>query len=196
MVQEKKNRLITIVWYGAICLIAALCISCNKNPKDIQKVVNYTGPLIESENIETRYSDSSRLKIKLKAPKQLEMQNGNRVFPNGVDMEFYNETGVVTSTLTANSGIYFKEENTYNVKGNVIIRNLEKKEQLNTEELNWDPETKKVNTDKQVRIETPDQLLTGMGLDATQDFSYYKIRQVQVIKDLDIEEEDGEYEEE
>src|SRR6478735_7603250 len=116
MVQEKKSRLKATIWTGGFILLFVICLSCNKTQK-VVNIVQYKGPAIESDNIETRYSDSSKLKIKLRAPKQLELQNGNRVFPNGVKMEFYGEKGEITSTLSANSGIYYKDENYYNVKG-------------------------------------------------------------------------------
>ena len=139
-------------------------------------IETYQGPVMEVDNIETLYSDSTVLRIRLKAPKQIELQNGDREFPNGVYVEFFDEKGKKTSNLKANSGVYYKEQNSYKVTGNVIIKNLVEEKTMKTEELNWFPATKKVSTEKFIRIETPDQILTGEGLDAAEDFSNYKIR--------------------
>lgn len=158
-----------------ISIVAMLCFSSCFKDQSHDTVVNYEGPFVELDNVETFYSDSAVLRMKLKAPKQLELQNGNREFPNGLYIEFYDEGGIKSSTLTSNSGTYKKEENIYVVRGNVIIVNLEEKKRLNTEELFWNPETKKVNTNKFIRIESPEEILTGTGLDATQDFSSYTI---------------------
>jgi hypothetical protein len=62
------------------------------------------------------------------------------------------------------------------VRGNVIVRNLQKGETLNTEELSWKPETKKIFTEKFVTITTADEILKGEGLDAMQDMTHYRIR--------------------
>jgi LPS export ABC transporter protein LptC len=62
------------------------------------------------------------------------------------------------------------------VRGNVIVKSLDKGQTLNTEELNWKPETKTVYTEKFVTITTAEEILKGEGLDAAQDLSRYKIR--------------------
>lgn len=158
-------------------------------------IETYQGPVMEVENVETLYSDSTVLRIRLKAPKQIELQNGDREFPNGVYVEFYDESGKMTSTLTANSATFYKEKNSYKVLGNVIIKNLEEQKTLKTEELNWFPDKQKVNTDKFIRIETPDQILTGEGLDAREDFSSYKIRKPKGVFTPEEESEDDDEEE-
>ncbi|MBX9850337.1 MAG: LPS export ABC transporter periplasmic protein LptC [Cytophagaceae bacterium] len=161
----------TIFFIGLFGLAFSSCFK-DQSP---DAIVTYNGPFMELNNIETLYSDSAVLRVKLKAARQIELQNGDRTFPNGVYVEFYNESGVKTSTLKSNYGHYNKQENLYTVRGNVIIENLEEKNKLNTEELKWDPETQKINTTKFVRIETPEEIITGEGLEATQDFSDYTI---------------------
>lgn len=164
-----------------VCIIAMLSFSSCFKEQGPDVIVNYEGPFVELENVETFYTDSAVLRMMLKAPTQLELQNGNREFPKGLYIEFYDENGKKSSTLTSNSGTYKKEENIYVVRGNVIIQNLEEKKRLNTEELFWNPATKKVNTDKFIRIEGPEEILTGTGLDATQDFSSYTIHKPEGI---------------
>ncbi|HXA02037.1 MAG TPA: LPS export ABC transporter periplasmic protein LptC [Cytophagaceae bacterium] len=156
--------------------IACLCVlySCKNN--QVEELQPYKGALIEVDNVETLYTDSSRLKIRLTASKQLEFENGNREFPKGINIEFYDEKQVKTSTLTANYGKYNKEQNLYTVTGNVIIRNLAEGKSLKTEVLNWNPLTEKVYTEENVTIQTPEDILWGKGLDADQRFEHYKIR--------------------
>ena len=56
------------------------------------------------------------------------------------------------------------------------VKNIEKKQQLNTEELFWTPNTKKIFTEKFVTIRLEnDEILYGTGLDAAQDLSTYTI---------------------
>jgi LPS export ABC transporter protein LptC len=147
----------------------------------METIKPYNGPMIEVNKVETLYTDSSTLRIKLTAPKEYEFQNGDREFPKGEKIEFYDQHGVPSSVLTSNYGRYDKEKNLYFVRDNVIIQNLAEKKKLSTSELNWNPATEKVYTEKYVVIETPDQILNGDGLIANQEMSNYKITNVKGI---------------
>jgi LPS export ABC transporter protein LptC len=161
--------------YGLFIFLLAgsFALSCNTAETKVPEV--YSGPLNEGENIETHYIEKNILKLKMQAKKILQMQNGDQDFPEGLYLEFYDEFGTITSTLRADQAYQFKAENKWRGRGNVIIKNIEKKQQLNTEELFWKPDTKKIFTDKFVTIKTPDDLIYGVGLDALQDLSDYKI---------------------
>ena len=57
----------------------------------------------------------------------------------------------------------------------MVVDNTIKHEKLKSEELKWSRFEKRVYTNKFVRIETPQEILLGEGLTASQDFSTYKI---------------------
>lgn len=155
-------------------LFSFLLISC-KDDKDINKMVPYDGPIMEVNNVETLYSDSAQIRVRLTAPKQLVMENEDLKYPKGIYIEFYDEKGAISSTLRANSGVYNKTKNMHTVTGNVIIVDSVKAQTMNTEELNWEPAKKKIHTDKFVTIQTPKEILKGEGLTANQDFSDWRI---------------------
>ena len=150
-------------------------LACNTSDNDINKIAPYIGPLQEADNIEMLYTDSAKIKVRLTAPKQEQMENGDLHFPKGVYIEFYNEKEIKSSTLKANSGIYHKETNLYTVTGNVIIIDSLKGQKMNTEKLNWEPSKQKIFTDKFVTIQTKEEVLKGQGLEAKEDFSSYRI---------------------
>ena len=56
------------------------------------------------------------------------------------------------------------------------MKNLEKNEQLNTEELFWRPAEEKIFTDKFVTIRQETDVIYGQGLEAKQDMSDYIIK--------------------
>src|SRR5205814_5981547 len=89
--------------------IAFCCALYSCKNDQVEELQPYKGALIEVDSVETLYTDSSRLKIRLTAPKELEFENGNREFPKGIDIEFFDEKQVKTSVLTANYGKYNKE---------------------------------------------------------------------------------------
>ena len=144
--------------------------------KETAKPVVYEGPLQEAEEVEMFYTEVNQLKVKLVAKKIFEFQNGDREFPEGIYLEFYDEFGKLTSTLKANSAFYFNEEKKWRGRGKVEVRNIEKNQQLNTEELFWKPETKKIFTEKFVTIKLESEVIYGTGLDAVQDLSTYSIK--------------------
>lgn len=156
-----------------ISCLTFLLFSCDQDEK--KKVVMYEGPLSEMENIDMLYTEKDQLKVKMKAKKIFEYQNGDREFPEGIYIEFYDEFGILSSTLKANSAYHFKEEKKWRGRGKVEVINIAKDQQLNTEELFWNPETKKIFTDKFVTIREQKDVIYGTGLDADQNLTTYTI---------------------
>jgi LPS export ABC transporter protein LptC len=157
------------------CLLVLAGFSCRVATQNPDKQVKYTGPIMETANVQTLYSDSARIKIKLNAPLQQQFENGDGVYPKGIDLAFLDDNGKIETTLRANYGKYDKNTDSYHVRGNVVVKNIAKEETLNTEELRWDKQKQRIHTDKFVKIRTADEILTGTGLVANQDFSRYKI---------------------
>ena len=160
--------------YRIIFVVALLTMACHQT--ETAQPVEYEGPLREAGDVDLLYSEKDRIKVKMVAKKILEFKTGDQEFPEGLYLEFYSELGILTSTLKANQAYYFKEENKWRGRGNVEVRNIEKQQQLNTEELFWKPETKKIFTEKFVTIKLENEILYGVGLDAAQDLSTYTIK--------------------
>jgi len=156
-------------------LLLVTVFSCGKPTQDPDKMPKYKGPIMETANVQTLYSDSARLKIKLNSPLQQQFENGDGVYPKGINLTFLDESGRITTTLRANYGRYDKETDSYLARGNVVVKNIAKNETLETEELNWSKQKQKITTNKFVKIRTADEILTGHGLEANQDFSRYRI---------------------
>jgi len=164
-------------WLGGLCIsFCATFLSCT--PVENAKPLVYEGPLKEAEEITMYYTEKNLMKVLLKAKKINEFQNGDSEFPEGIFIEFYDDFGKITSTLRANSAYYFKGENKWRGLGDVEVINIEKQQQLNTEELFWKPDTKKIFTDKFVTIKLENEVLYGTGLDADQDLSRYTLKNI------------------
>ena len=158
--------------------IVTFLFSCENNKiEEIKKITEDQNHLIESaENIEMRYSENGNIKAILSAPELTKNRTEKPYseFNKGVTVKMYDESFNQVSTLTANYGIkYDKEEETI-VKNNVIVTN-KMGEKLETEKLIRNDKTGALKTDEFVKITTLTEIIYGMGLEANEDFSYYKI---------------------
>lgn len=160
-------------------MLLTVCIACNTT--EVKDPVEYTGPEREIENIELFYSEQDQVKVKMVAPMLYEFKNGDREFPEGVNMEFYDLNGNLESTLKANHAYYFKEQDQWRGRGKVEVRNVIKQEQLNTEELFWKPVDGTIFTDKFVTIKQEGDIIYGEGLQAKEDLSDYTITEISGI---------------
>ena len=94
-----------IVVCSAVIIILLLASGCNQS--DIKEPLIYDGPLRIGENVELYYTEDNRVKLKMIAATVYEFENGDREFPKGLYLEFYDEEGKLESTLRANEAYYF-----------------------------------------------------------------------------------------
>ncbi|MEO1655017.1 MAG: LPS export ABC transporter periplasmic protein LptC, partial [Bacteroidota bacterium] len=170
---RKPPRISFIIFLSFLGLI--LISSCQESTLSLQDLKEYEGPSLVTFDMETVYSDSGKVKVVIKAPRRLQFQNGDESYPNGVTVDFYNPEGVRYSQLTADKARRISTDNHYIAYGNVVVRNTEQKQKLETDELNWKPSGKEIFTEKPVKITTETEILKGKGLVASEDFSSYKI---------------------
>ena len=149
--------------------------ACSSELDERKTFEAYAGPIMEVDTVTILYSDSAVVRVKIIAPKQFEFENGDREFPHHIFIEFYEPDGSMSSTLEANSAYYTKETNLYKANGDVEVIGYLEPQKMNSEELYWDPNKEEIYTDTFVRIQTDDQISTGTGMVAKQDFSTYRI---------------------
>ncbi len=131
----------------------------------------------EGTNVTIHYTDSGLLKATLFAPQLIGYKKeGNDIvrMPKGIKADFYDAYGNKDSYLTADKGISYQTKKITEVSQNVVVMN-NKGERLNTEKLIWDQKKQLIYTDKFVKITTPTQVLTGIGMQSKQDFSDWTI---------------------
>lgn len=157
----------------AACGLLVALSSCGDTGNN--EILIYDGPVREAENVEHYYAENGIIKVRMVAEQLFELQNGDRQFPKGIYLEFYDETGKIESTLRANQAFFVKEDELWRGVGNVEVINTKKQEQLNTEELFWKPKDKRIYTDKFVTIRLQSDVIYGEGLEAAQDMSSYRI---------------------
>jgi LPS export ABC transporter protein LptC len=151
---------------------------------DKQKVTGppmvYKGPLMETTNVRTLFSDSAKLKFQLTAPLEQRFENNDLVYPKGMVVTFYSADGKknVVNTLKANYGKMDNAKNLIIMRSDVRVVNVPQEQRLNTEELFYDRTKQLIYTDSAmfVKVTTPTENLEGYGLTANQSFSRYSIK--------------------
>lgn len=162
----KLLLLLTLVAFGL-----SACFSEQQKLSDLEV---YEGPMYESEGVKILFSDSTVVRVIITGAKQIQHQNGDIEFPEGIKIVFYDKNGEQTSELTAQSGYKENNSNLYRANGDVFVNNLQYKQTMRSEELYWSPETEKIFTEKFVIVETETEVIQAEGMTAPQDFSSYE----------------------
>lgn len=132
------------------------------------------------EDVTILYSKGGKLQARLFAHTFIRAESANPPYTDmkdGMKVEFFNDSGVVKSTLTARYARAYERESNVLIRDSVRVVN-DKGERLETTELIWNQRLQKFFTEKPVSITTPTQTLTGTGMEASQDFSIYQFTNV------------------
>ncbi len=136
--------------------------------------------LEEARDVEIYYSDSAVVRVIVKGPLLYNYITGNNPrseFAEGITADFYNADHIKQSRLTAKFAVRYLKKNYILVQDSVIVTTI-RNEKLETSELQWDEKKGTVETDKFVKVSTPKEVIYGYGLEAKDDFSYWKIKAV------------------
>lgn len=172
---------------GFFFSIGILLLSCETDLSKVESIASneVSLPVEVSRDIEIIYSDSAIVRAKLRSPvlKFYKIANPYHEMPAGLKVDFYGPHQNIESTLTAKYGRKFQNQGIIEVKDSVVVVN-DKSERLDTERLIWNEKTKKIYTNKFIRITTPDQIIFGEGMEANQNFTNYKIFKIKGIVNI------------
>lgn len=122
-------------------------------------------------------SDSGYLQVILRSP-LMEKFGGDdpySEFKEGFEVTFFDTGGDSVSFISANYGINYEKRQMLRARNDVIVKNYDTQEQLNTENLIWDKQKKIIYTKSFVKITSPENVIFGDSLWAKEDFSYREI---------------------
>ena len=164
---------ITVLFF----VLVILTTSCTNDPEEVRKVnTDKVLPVSSTKNVEMLYSDSARLRAKIKAPLRDTYIGENEYieFLQGVDMIFYDADGKESGHLKAKYAISYNKKEQMIARNDVQLWNAEGK-RLNTEELIWDQKSGRIHSEKFSKITSPTEVIYGEGFESDQDFSKYRI---------------------
>lgn len=132
---------------------------------------------MSARNIDVLFSDSGRVSARITSP-LLNRYGGDDPyleFPKGFTIVLYDSILRSSSSISGNRGVRRENARTMEAWGNVVVRNEQKNEQLNTEHLIWEEGRNLIWSDVKVKITTPDKILYGDGMSSNEAFTEYTI---------------------
>jgi len=161
-----------------VCLIAYMMQGCkndlSKLPPDIS---NRDWENDRATDVTFIYSQKGKTKAKLHTREFIKNDNARPPYMDmlkGVKVDFYDNDLQIESTLTARYARYYTQSENILVRDSVVVVN-KRGEKLETEELVWNQKLEKFYSEKFVRITSQGQVSYGDGLEANQDFTWFRI---------------------
>lgn len=189
MWRKRKNRLlhksisITIALAAVVMLLSFS--SCDGKAKAMGDAITERDslPVMNTLGVTTLISDSGVTRYRVNTEEWLMFDRKKPsywAFEKGVYVEQFDSIFNIEASIKADTAYYYDKERLWKLIGNVDIQNR-KGERFNTELLYWNEATQKVYSDKFIRIEQPDRIITGHGFDSNQQMTVYVIRNIEGI---------------
>lgn len=163
-----------------ILFFALLLGACSGGEERIppQPMDGNTVPTMVTENVNSLVSDSGITRYHIVAPLWLMFDNADDPFwrfPQGLDMERYDDHMNVTAILVCDTAIYYTRQRIWRLDGNVRMRNIEGDRFL-TQQLFWNQNSHKVYSDSFIHIERSDRIIEGVGFVSNEQMTAYTVR--------------------
>ena len=173
-----KQLIHGLVRTGFLLLVLTLW-HCDKN-NIAEELPEFDTSVEKAENIRIIYSDSAQMKVTVEAPTMHYHQvnnDTNQEFPDGILVKFYDINGNLSSQLTSKWGMRYDRQKKVVVQDSVVWKSINN-EMIESNELIWEENEKRVFTKKFARITRPDEIIYGYGFEADQDFKNATINAV------------------
>ncbi|MCX6250153.1 MAG: LPS export ABC transporter periplasmic protein LptC [Bacteroidetes bacterium] len=149
---------------------------CGNDLQTVNDIVHeYTAPVMSAKTIEVTFSDSGKIQAKLFSPliNRYEGEDPRMEFPQGFKVFIYDSAMRVETTITGAWGKRMENIKMMEARGNVVVRNEIKNQQLNTEHLFWDEKKARIYSDVKSKITTSDKVFYVEGLESNESFTNY-----------------------
>ena len=178
MLRKRKNRLlhksmsITIV-LGTIVMLL-LFPSCGGKKKITGDAITERDSMavMQTSGVTTLISDSGVTRYRVNTEEWLVFDRKKPsywAFEKGVYLEQFDSIFHIEASIKADTAYYYDKERLWKLIGNVDIQN------------------RKVYSDKFIRIQQPDRIITGHGFDSNQQMTVYTIHNIEGIFYVDDE---------
>ena len=161
--------------------------SCKDNFKDVQNIGLLSNkPITEAENINTKYTDSGKLKSHLISSKMLDFSNRKFSFvefPEGINFTIYDKNGNKNNVI-ADFAMIYNDTDLIDLQGNVVLT-THNRDTLFTEQLFYDQKREWMFTNEPVKFRQKDQIINGTGFDSNRNFTNARVLEMSGIIYID-----------
>ncbi len=162
-----------------VVMLLLFTVACSQEKKDVVDVTydpekSYT---MKATQVNTLISDSGITRYRIEAAQWLVYGKAKEpywYFPEGIYVEKFDTLFHTEASIKADTAYYFDKKGLWHLIGNVEVESLQG-EQFDTSELFWDQKKEKVYSDKYIRIQQKEQIITGIGFESNQNMTRYKI---------------------
>lgn len=165
--------------FGVVVMLLLFLASCSKEVKEVVEVefdANKTYTM-KATDVASLISDSGITRYRLNAKEWLvygKAEDPYWYFPKGIYVEKFDTLFQTEASIKADTAFYYDKRGLWELIGNVEVESLQG-ENFETTQLFWDQKQEKVYSDKYVRIEQADKIITGIGFESNQNMTQYKI---------------------
>lgn len=171
--------------YYTVSLIVLVLISlgCKEEklkPKIDASIASEELPDQESKNAKITFTEEGKLKAILYSDNIKVLGDKSEKLLKNLRIEFFDDDEIRTSVLTSLNGkIDDKTQDMYAIDSVVAVS--DSGVTLTTDELIWKNKTKKISSDKFVRIISDDEIIEGYGFESDQNLTNYTIFNITYI---------------
>ncbi|AVM56499.1 LPS export ABC transporter periplasmic protein LptC [Bacteroides heparinolyticus] len=180
---------ITIV-LGAMVMFL-LFSACSHREKALGKAITERDslPILDTRGVTSLISDSGVTRYRIHTEEWLVFDRKDPphwAFERGVYLEKFDSIFQVEASIKADTAYYYNKDELWKLMGHVDIKNL-KGERFSTELLYWNQREQRIYSDRFIRIEQPDRIITGRGFESNQQMTVYKIHKPEGVFYIDEE---------
>lgn len=170
--------------YIILSLIIISCSETKLKPQTDSSINSEDIPDQESRNATITFTEEGKLKAILYAEVIRVLGDKNQKDLENVKIDFYNEQELQTSSLTSRKGRI--DDNTQDMFAiDSVIAVSDSGVTLTTDELIWKNRTRKIVTDKFVRIVSDKEIIEGYGFESDQNLQNYTIFDITYVTTAD-----------
>ncbi|UCE68024.1 MAG: LPS export ABC transporter periplasmic protein LptC [Candidatus Zixiibacteriota bacterium] len=162
----------------AIILAALLGFSCSSQENRPEKTTAQKIPSSILEEATIILTTEGKKEAVIYADTLINFEAEDSTIAKDVKVDFYNEFGEYSSTLTSQEGLVRQKKNEFSVWGDVVVENDTAR--LDTQSLRWDPNTRLITTEDFVKFRRGTDVLTGYGMRADN-----RLENVQILRDVE-----------
>lgn len=162
-----------------VMVMFVLFSACSGRHKEMGEAITERDslPVMDTRGVTTLISDSGVTRYRIITEEWLVFDRKSPSywsFEKGVYLEKFDSLLQVEANIQSDTAYYYDKEKLWKLVGNVVVQNLEG-EKFDTELLYWDQNKHTVYSDRFIRIEQPDRIITGHGFESNEQMTIYTI---------------------